>query len=555
MSAVLLVFNRDGDPIDPALLNRMMTATAFRAVDGQDRWIGGHVALAHQHFLVTPEEQGESQPLVFNDERHAISFDGRLDNRRSLIDSLGLWSPVDSPSDATIVLQAYLRWGDSCADYLIGDFAFVIWDGVREQVFLACDPIGGRHLYYFASDSVCVIATSIAAILMHPVVPIALNEGVIAERLANYYYNQEETPYEGVFSCPPGHAMVFTERGSRSWRHWLPNLGERRYHGDPREYSLEFLHLLQQSVRDRMRFVGKAGIGLSGGLDSTSLAALVCSELREENRLPAQGLSTFTYAFDRFPNCDEREYADRLAQQIPLARHDVSAEGHALAPTDEVPYLTHDNEAIGSTSLLGWSLMKQVSQQGCRVLITGDGGDELFERQINWDVDLFLDLRWRELWRSMGGSRNAGRSGRRLGRGLVKMSLPSRYLAARHRRQRQARIMGQGMPLSLQDRVDLIERTEPPQLFGNESRPGQLMQLSVIHWYYTTRAYATAADWASRLGIEFIRPFRDVRLLEFVLSIPAYIQGMPGAGYTKRVLREAMVGYLPESIRLRSTLR
>ena len=135
MSGLVAVFNRTGAPVDPAVIQAMLAASPHRAIDGQDCWISGPVALAHQHFWVTPEEVGEKQPLVAEglaSGRLVVTFDGRLDNRQELLRALKLVAPEQQWSDVALVLQSYQRWGEGCAERLLGDFN-VTWTKTLEQ--------------------------------------------------------------------------------------------------------------------------------------------------------------------------------------------------------------------------------------------------------------------------------------------------------------------------------------------------------------------------------------------------------------------------------------
>ena len=156
MSAVLALFNRSRMEGNFTPLQRALDATPERGRDGSQLWQNDRVALAHQHFWITTEEQGEQQPLHERDSNLTISADARLDNRDELFRLLGL-KRDRAISDAALIMLAYRNWAERCVEYLRGDFAFVIWDGRHNRLYAARDVLGNRDLAYYADENICLI--------------------------------------------------------------------------------------------------------------------------------------------------------------------------------------------------------------------------------------------------------------------------------------------------------------------------------------------------------------------------------------------------------------
>src|SRR6185503_4097868 len=148
MSGIVGLWNRTGEPVDAGLLDRLCAPLAHRAIDGEDRHRSSAFAVAHQHSWVTPEEQGERQPITGR-QGNVVAFDGRLDNRAELLEKLKL--PREA-SDGSCVLAAYELWGDRFVEQLNGDFALCLYDPARPAVLLARDVIGLRPMYYYRDD-------------------------------------------------------------------------------------------------------------------------------------------------------------------------------------------------------------------------------------------------------------------------------------------------------------------------------------------------------------------------------------------------------------------
>jgi len=145
MSGIAGIFNLDGRPADASLLRRMVDAIAHRGPDGSGVWIAGSVGLGHRMLRTTPESAVEKQPLTDESATLSLTFDGRVDNREeisSLLSSHG-WKLRDQ-TDAEIILRAYQCWGEECAGKIVGDFAFVVWDGKKQQLFCVRDVVGLR---------------------------------------------------------------------------------------------------------------------------------------------------------------------------------------------------------------------------------------------------------------------------------------------------------------------------------------------------------------------------------------------------------------------------
>ena len=293
MSGILAVFNRDGQPLEPVEVDGLIDACPERAVDGQAVWVDGSIALGHQHFWVAPEDRAERQPLVDPVSERVISADVRLDNRAELFGSLGL-APESTRglSDTVLVLRAYRKWGVACVERLLGDFVFAIWDGAAQGLFVARDALGSRSVCYYLDARYLVAASEIAQILAHRAVHVHLNERKVADHLAFLFDDHEQTFYKNVYYLPPAHCLWVSAGTSRRWRYWelapKPLLNYRR----DEEYAEHFLALLRAAVRCRMRSSAPIGLSLSGGLDSTLLAALA-SEGLSRTEAPQRRLKSF----------------------------------------------------------------------------------------------------------------------------------------------------------------------------------------------------------------------------------------------------------------------
>ena len=178
MSAVVGIFYLDERPVAASELNEMLESLAHRGPDGSGAWREGATGLGHRMLWTTPESLHERLPLADQTGKLAITADARIDNRQELIHLLGVADrPAEPISDSQLILAAYEKWGEQCVERLLGDFAFAIWDGRRQSLFCARDPLGVKHFYYYYSPGrAFVFASELKALLRLPFVPRRLNE-------------------------------------------------------------------------------------------------------------------------------------------------------------------------------------------------------------------------------------------------------------------------------------------------------------------------------------------------------------------------------------------
>ena len=544
MSAFLALWNRSSAPVDLAVVDQMLAVTVARAVDGTAVWQDGAVALAHQHFWVTPEAQGEVQPLV--DERHSqvIAADARLDNREELGHRLGLSpSEVRSLSDAWLILLAYQTWAHDCVQHLLGDFAFVIWDGQARQLFAARDPLGMRDLCYYVDRERCVFASDVEQILAHPEIDTALNEREIVAYLDARRPSAHETLFADIYFCAPAHCLLVTSEGVSEWRYWELKPHQKLHYRTHREYADHFATLLREAVAARMRCAGTVGVSLSGGLDSTALTALA-AELMGERALPQDKLLSFSYVFDRYPSCDERRYIEPLVARYGLEATYIS--GDRAWPLSDFSSWPIYRGYIYSNAYgrLPQLVAAAAESAGCRVLLTGMYGDHLFYCSRYWAAYLLQRRDYITLLSLLRSERESidWRQGL-LNRG-VRPLLPSPVKQLYRRWRPRASV--QTNP-GIHERALQLHAAPDPR----DREPGTLRTRRYTDLFDERIAAgrSVALRISNGFGFEQVDPYRDRRLLEFIMAIPGEHLGLPGNN--KRLLRSAVGERLPAVTRAR----
>ena len=508
-----------------------MFRLSHRGPDGNNVLSTSFAAMGHWHFWTTPEDIGETQPLEIKGLPFKIVFDGRLDNRSDLINTLKTENKI---SDATLALHAYKQWGKNCVKYFVGVFAFVIIDVQKQQLFCARDPLGDRTLFYAFHGARLLIASEPWAVAGACAAEPTLNDRALAHYFALESTKDGQTLFNGIYELLPAHLMIVTASGKQIERYWQPDFDAKIRYKKDEEYAEHFLSLLTESVRSRTRSSTPIGILMSGGLDSTSVASLAVP------MVAPQKLTTLSYVFDEFFDCDERTHINAVKEKYDTRSIQILCD-------DTVPYRDwhtwphNPNFPEGNPyRLMKERTYKRTQAEGIRVLLTGGFGDTLYRAQNDWLIDFFIDRKFSEARKELSF--------------YVQRDGLFKALTAGYMRNLVKRILFAGIGKNLFP----LRQTSPWWLTDFSAQ--HLSKAKKNNYYPAERHYlffdlrasfgtATEIFNASRYNFELRHPYRDLRLISFIMQIPAY--QIYRRGVYKHILRDAMKGVLPETIRMR----
>lgn len=550
MSGICGLVDFDGAPPDPEVLHGLVASASYRGPDGVREWLEGPAAFAHLAFHVTPESRRERQPLVSADGRQALVADARLDNRDELIAALRPELPPQ-PTDADLILAAYRRWGTHCPERLLGDFVFAIWEPAEQRLTLVRDALGGRSLCYWRNGARFVFASEVGQILDLAGFPLRLNDAKIARYLLHLGEEQEETFFQSVYYCPPAHVLTISRQGIAKRRYWEVDPGARIRYADDRDYAAHFLDLVTAAVRCRLRSTGQVGISLSGGQDSTLLAA-VAARLLPAAGLPQSRLKSFSYVFDELASCDEREYIRPVVERCGLEATYLPADDKWTFKDPAHWPVERDYLWSDAYVLLPLTVAQAARDAGCRVLLNGQFGDALFVGGAYWAADLLRDGRLGDLTRALMAHRREIDWRRDLLRhGLAELLPPTLWRAYRRWRPGRAAWMQSGLHPDLMARTGLAQRWAREERDRRYSAPGQWRRLRALIDSSWSNGAGEVRKLYNRLGLEVESPYYDRRILELVMAVPADQLGRPWRN--RWVQRNAMRGLLPEAVCERRT--
>ena len=349
--------------------------------------------------------------------------------------------------DGELILRAWRRWGPGCPNRLLGDYAFALWDARRRTLFCVRDHIGARPFYYARTGERFVFASAVPAVLAAPGVSDRLDDDFVAAHLTHIALDTTtHTFFAAVRKLPPGHALTVTGEGRlRTERYWRPEDVPRVRPASDDACAQECLDLCARAVRDRLRGLGPVGAHLSGGLDSSGVAALAARELRRQGR--AAPLA-FTWLPDLGGGAPKPEHEPEYALVGAVAGKEGLRTLHCgLSPGDVLAMLRRDGTLPGvHVHINEEAVQRRAEALGVRVLLSGWGGDQSvsFSGFRGWPEYLLLTGRWLELTAYLRRS-HEGRSFRRLARvvlGLVHPELPRAVKGWPRGRRRQGKAPG-----------------------------------------------------------------------------------------------------------------
>ena len=506
----------------------MARAMAGWGRDGSGIERDGEVGLGQLLLHNTPESLAESLPRrSARDDGLVITAGARLDNREELFGALDV-EPGERATmpDSTLVLRAYRRWGTECADRLLGDWSFAIWDRRRRRLSLARDHHGLTGLYYVSTPRLFAFASSIKALLALPEVPCRPNLRRVAHVLAAWREEGAPTCYEGIRRLPPAHAMAVTPERAVVERYWYLEDTPRLELGSDQEYLEAFLELYAEAVRCRLRSHRAVGVMLSGGLDSSSVAALAARQLGGDGR----GLAAFTSVpihdssgtTGRGRFGDERPFVEATARWVGnLDLHWITAaEVSPIAAMRKGLELHAEPGHAAANYFWILDLLGSARERGVATLLTGQGGNFTVSWP-GWNRPLVPHVRpglaaalARQLTEGQGrGPRALWKVVRRH---LVRPRLPPAWARAlRYRRAGRKHWLGSSAlnpdlarSLELDRHPSLVPLTDPREARFALLGPGRATTGSIWH------------ELGAGYGLEIRDPTLDKRLMAFCLSLP-----------------------------------
>ena len=531
----------DGAPVSVERMELLTDLIAHRGPDDAGVHLDGHVGLGHRRLSIVDLSPAGHQPMPNGDRSLWIVFNGEIYNHEALrADLSALGHGFRSTTDTEVILAAYREWGDACVQRFEGMWAFAIWEPARQRLFCSRDRLGIKPFYYALTPAGFAFASEIKSVLASGLVPVRPNpEALRLQLVYRARASNQTTCFEGVLQLPPAHSAVFADGRLAVSRHWnaedaLALRDDRR-----QDHADRFRELIEQAVHSHLRSDVPVGACLSGGLDSGTLVALAA-------RRASAPLRTFSVTYPGTVH-DESRYIHALRGHVGnLDGTDTSPDGRDLVDVLERSTWHYEEPVWGGSVYSWWQVMKSVHAGGIKVVLNGQGADELLAGYPRYYPSylrqLLLGGRLPALRRNFEGFR-AQQDG--LSRSGLWRELATPYWPDWLRRA--ARTAGRGAAFDDRFLDPGLRAMSSPAAEALARRAFSSLDAHLLSDLTTTRLpeLLQAEDrFSMAFSIESRVPFLDRAFVEYGIALPP-TQKIDG-GVTKVVLREAMRGVVPD---------
>lgn len=484
-----------------------------------------NVAFAHRRLSILDLSELGHQPMCNEDESVWITFNGEIYNYEELKKELtGYGHVFRSNTDTEVIIHAYEQWGEECQKKFNGMWAFALCDLKKNIVFCSRDRFGVKPFYYYVDDNKFLFASEIKAILQDKSIKREVNDEIAYDYLKRGRLDHtNQTFFKGIYQIEPSSFIIVSNGNIKISSYY--DIDDVEFNEDMEKSKKMFLDLLKDSVKLRLRSDVPFGSALSGGLDSSSIVSIVDGILKDENS--KERPHTFSSVFDN-KKYDEQEYIDIVNSEKNCIPHKISPDVDTLI--NDIKKLVYmQDEPFGSLSIYAqWNVMKLVSQTDVKVLLDGQGADEILAGYSDSYDDYLCDL-------------------------IKKFSFSKliKELKARKKYSRVpvCRSLKQIVYASIPENIKAIYRGKN---FKTKKKYSSRLKNGLYYMLrkYNLPSYLHYEDRNSMaFSIESRVPFLDYRLVEFAFSLSNCYKINDGS--TKYIMREALKGVLPEKIRER----
>lgn len=553
MCGIAGIFHLDtAKPVDPVRLRKMTDSMGHRGPDGSGEWTAAGVGLGHRRLSIVDLEGG-AQPMATADGAQIITFNGMIYNFQQIRNELeALGHIFETSSDTEVILYAYRQWGADCLKRFNGMFAFAIYDQRARQLFLARDRLGVKPLFYApVSDGSIIFGSELKALLANPLLRREPNLHAIDDYLAFGYVPDQTSLLKGVKKLAAGHYLLL-EQGKPepgSVQYWDMDFSQ-RHKSTTANLEEELVSLMKESVGSRMVADVPLGAFLSGGVDSSSVVALMAEKSR-------QAVKTCSIGFDQ-QSLDETDYAKRIAKRYQTDHRERIVAADDFGLIDKLA--DHFDEPFADGSALPTYRVCELAKENVTVALSGDGADEAmagYRRHVFHHGE--------ERVRSLLPQSFRGPALGWLGSVYPKADWAPRPFRAKSTLLSLARTGPEGYAEAVgvttpAGRDAIYSDSLKLDLAGyrGEDRMIDLMENAPARDGLDQAQYADMKQWlpgdiltkvdrtSMAVGLEAREPLLDYRLMEFAAKLPTNLRVRKGQG--KYILKKSMERYLPKDI-------
>ncbi len=545
MSGIFGAFNRNGIPVEKKVVDTMLDAMSYWEPDDRGIWTDGPVALGHAMLWNTPESKYEHLPL--QRDGYVLTMDARIDNREELAKELDLPNrPMEKIGDSEFILAAYLKWGEECPKYLLGDFAFAIWDEKKQQLFCTRDYIGVKPFYYFINDGKFIYSNDIGVLLSHVDIANVLNDKAMAYYLKHGLLSDiDMTFYKNIRKLHPATSLTVMADDEKYSTYWKAEECPKILCKTLDDYTHKARELLEQAVNVRIRSVYPIASHLSGGIDSSSIAVLASRKLGESSRM----LTGYNWipVLDEDSGTDYFEWGNskKIASLENIEHQAVDLSENDILNLFKTIDITHGDTI---TFWYEHQIQKDASEKNIRVILSGTGGDEFISHNAYGYIAGFF---WRgEFQRAYKALQREGLRSRhpflgffrRFYAHVILPSIPGWLYCIYNGTYCSFNNISKYIFPSMSESIRRVR--------GNDKLLMDIgIQNKMLNALHDGLIQARVESWATSgrsYRMEYRYPLLDKRLVEFALGIPEEVFRHNSKG--RYLFRQSIEGLLPQEI-------
>jgi len=373
-------------PVDQQILDDMLQVLHHRGPDDAGSFLDGDLSIGMRRLSII-DLHGGKQPISNEDGTVVTVFNGEIYNYRSLRDDLECRGHIlSTESDTEVIVHLYEEFGEQCVQHLRGMFGFALWDKRKRQLLLARDRFGIKPLYYTQAGGTLLFGSEIKAILQHPSIKAALNTEGLSNFLSLKYVPAPQTMFEDIYALPPGCILRCDANGVEVRRYWDLSFANHPS-GNIREeeYAEQLEALLRECVKMHLISDVPFGAFLSGGLDSSTIVALMSQFLNEPVKTYSVGFEGQGQEFSELP------YARMVANKFQTDHHEVLIRPSNLVDLAE-KIVWHLDQPLAEHATLANYMVAQLAARDVKMVLTGEGGDELFAGYARYSGERFSSV-------------------------------------------------------------------------------------------------------------------------------------------------------------------
>lgn len=566
MAAIFGIYNINDMEVIKEDTSNMVEGLKDYSFDKLDCWQHKKIYFGCGIQYNTPESCLEKLPAYYEESGLSITADAIIDNREELFEIFKVSKELQSKTtDSELIIYAYEKWQEDSPKYLIGDFAFALWDEKKQQLFCARDQVGKRTLYYYNADNTFAFSTTI-----NPLFALSnknLNERWLTDFLAVdgilHGVETEETAYEDIFQLPPACAITISNKGIFKNHYWKPleNIKELKLKTQE-EYCEAFRKVFFEAVNCRIRSAGGVAVMLSGGLDSSSIACVAAKELALKNeKLKAFSSVPIKEYKNHLQKCflpDESDYIETIsdAYENILINYCESEDKNSYKDIDEFIHILEQPYKIFKNLFWYNNFAEKAAEEGCKVLLNGQSGNSTISYGdfTAYAKTLFEKGKFITLKREIEAlSKRVKMPRREIGKIILKAVTPykiRKVIDSKITNRNYDKFSGVMIQRELlkkwkvEERFDKDGYNQLTEKYYNFHEDHKFMVDEKAFSHIS--AMETKISLANKITIR--DPSRDKRVIEFCLSVPA--EQFVYNGCERLLIRRAMKGIIPDKIRM-----